>query len=88
MTREYNQDWVFDSNEQENGKLTTDVAGEYTFKLVVDGIGMPHVSVTYPNGTGMQLINADDAAVKSMLNGQVVIIRGEHIYTPAGQMIK
>lgn len=88
MTREYNQDWVFDSNEQENGKLTTDVAGEYTFKLVVDGIGMPHVSVTYPNGTGMQLINADDAAVKTMLNGQVVIIRGEHIYTPAGQMIK
>ena len=88
MTREYNQDWVFDNNEQENGKLTTDVAGEYTFKLVVDGIGMPHVSVTYPNGTGMQLINADDAAVKSMLNGQVVIIRGEHIYTPAGQMIK
>ncbi len=88
MTREYNQDWVFDNNEQSNGKLTTDVAGEYTFKLVVDGIGMPHVSVTYPNGTGMQLINANDAAVKSMLNGQVVIIRGEHIYTPAGQMIK
>ena len=88
MTREYNQDWVFDNNEQSNGTLTTDVAGEYTFKLVVDGIGMPHVSVTYPNGTGMQLINADDAAVKSMLNGQVVIIRGEHIYTPAGQMIK
>lgn len=88
MTREYNQDWVFDNNEQSNGKLTTDVAGEYTFKLVVDGIGMPHVSVTYPNGTGLQLINADDAAVKSMLNGQVVIIRGEHIYTPAGQMIK
>lgn len=88
MTREYNQDWVFDSNEQENGKLTTDVAGEYTFKLVVDGIGMPHVSVTYPNGTGLETINGENVVVKSMLNGQVVIIRGEHIYTPAGQMIK
>ena len=88
MTREYNQDWVFDSNEQENGKLTADVAGEYTFKMVVDGIGTPHVSVTYPELTGLQLINADNVAVKAMINGQIVIIRGEHIFTTTGQMIK
>ena len=88
MTREYNQDWVFDSNEQENGKLTADVAGEYTFKMVVDGIGTPHVSVTYPNGTGLDNVKDGNVVEKLLRDGQVVIIRGEHIYTPMGQMIK
>ena len=39
-------------------------------------------------GAGLDNINAGDKAVKRMHDGQVVIIRGEHVYTIMGQMIQ
>ena len=88
MTREYNQDWIFDAGEQSNCKLTVDVAGEYVFSLVIDGNDTPHVSVTYPNKQGLDDVNSENVVVKTIRNGQVLIIRGEHIYTTVGQMVK
>jgi hypothetical protein len=33
-------------------------------------------------------VDAAQQAVKMLREGQIMIIRGEHIYTPMGQMIK
>ena len=47
-----------------------------------------HFYVAPNGGTGMENVNADVKAVKVLRNGQLFIIRGEHTYTPAGQMVK
>ena len=40
------------------------------------------------NHVGVDNVDAAQQAVKMLREGQIIIIRGEHIYTPMGQMIK
>ena len=40
------------------------------------------------SGTGVDNTTVETKAQKMLRNGQVLIIRGEHIYTPMGQMVK
>ena len=87
MDRENNQNWIFSNEVQENCSIIPEVAGEYTFKLTLDQEGVK-VSVDFPNGEGIEDIDASVKAVKVVHNGQVMILRGEHIYTTVGQIIK
>jgi len=88
MERSNCSGWEFTVDVQDNSGLIVDQAGDYVFSMSVNEFGNPVVTVQYPVGEGLEDIDASVKAVKVVHNGQVMILRGEHIYTTVGQIIK
>ena len=70
-----------------NMKLTTTIAGDYTFTYV---LATEVLTVTYPSSTPAALTNTEvkNAAVKVIRNGQVLIVREGVTYNMMGQTIQ
>ena len=70
-----------------NMKLTTTIAGDYTFTYVVD---TQVLTVTYPssNPTALSNTEVENAVVKVIRNGQVLIVREGVTYNMMGQVIQ
>lgn len=68
-------------------KLTTTIAGDYTFTYVVD---TEVLTVTYPtsNPTALTNTEVENAVVKVIRNGQVLIVREGVTYNMMGQTIQ
>lgn len=89
MTPDKHTDWDFSWKEESNCKIHVEKAGVYTFHLKLSEWGDVQVSVDFPEqGEGIEDIDASAKAVKVVHNGQVLILRGEHIYTVMGQEVK
>lgn len=88
MERSNCSGWEFTVDVQDNSGLIVDQAGVYTFSMSVNEFGNPVVTVQYPVGEGLEDIDASVKAVKVVHNGQVLILRGEHIFTVMGQQVK
>lgn len=89
MTPDNHTDWDFSWKEESNCKIHVEKAGVYTFHLKLSEWGDVQVSVDFPEqGEGIEDIDASAKAVKVVHNGQVMILRGEHIYTVMGQEVK
>ncbi len=86
MTAENCSGWKFTSSEGDCG-LTTTVAGSYTFKWEY---ASDKLTVTYPSSTTTALTNteAENATVKVIRNGQVLIVREGVTYNMMGQVIQ
>ena len=88
MTRDNCKDFGFYSGDGNgNAKLTADVDGEYTFTWTYEG---DKLSVTFPAATATDLIGADtnNAAVKLIRDGQVLIVRDGVTYNMVGQIVR
>ena len=70
-----------------NMKLTTTIAGDYTFTYVV---ATEDLTVTYPssNPTALSNTEVENAVVKVIRNGQVLIVREGVTYNMMGQVIQ
>ena len=70
-----------------NMKLTTTIAGDYTFTYVV---ATEDLTVTYPSSNPTALTNTEveNAVVKVIRNGQVLIVREGVTYNMMGQVIQ
>ena len=89
MTPDNHTNWDFSWKEESNCKIHVEKAGVYTFHLKLSEWGDVQVSVDFPEqGEGIEDIDASAKAVKVVHNGQVLILRGEHIYTVMGQEVK
>ena len=88
MERSNCSGWEFTVDVQDNSGLIVDQAGVYTFSMSVNEFGNPVVTVQYPVGEGLEDIDASVKAVKVVHGGQVLILRGEHIFTVMGQQVK
>ena len=88
MNKEYHADWTFTTAMDQNGQIKTDLAGEYSFSINIDGEGNPHVTVVYPGeGSGIDIIRSNKEATKTIRNGQIVIIRGDKVYDITGRQL-
>lgn len=89
MTPDNHTNWDFSWKDDSNCKIHVEKAGVYTFHLKLSEWGDVQVSVDFPEqGEGIEDIDASAKAVKVVHNGQVMILRGEHIYTVMGQEVK
>ena len=89
MTPDNHTNWDFSWKDDSNCKIHVEKAGVYTFHLKLSEWGDVQVSVDFPEqGEGIEDIDASAKAVKVVHNGQVLILRGEHIYTVMGQEVK
>lgn len=80
MTRESCTGWVMDNNA--NCKLDADIAGEYTFTFEYD---TKKLSVEFPSiHTSVENATMSEKAVKTFINGQLVIIRDGVRYNAQG----
>ena len=88
MTRDNCAGWVF--AEDDNCVITADVNGDYTFAMQVNGEGKPVVSVTYPNKSpeGFENIHSGKDTIKTVRDGQIVIIRGDKIFDVTGRQLQ
>ncbi|MDY4513805.1 MAG: hypothetical protein SPD96_02300 [Paludibacteraceae bacterium] len=86
MTSDNCSGWTFTSSEGDCG-LTTTIAGYYTFKWEY---ATDKLTVTYPSSTTTALTNteAENATVKVIRNGQVLIVREGVTYNMMGQVIQ
>ena len=68
-------------------KLTTTIAGDYTFTYV---LATEVLTVTYPSSNPTALTNTEveNAVVKVIRNGQVLIVREGVTYNMMGQVIQ
>ena len=85
ITRDNNT--VVFSGSTGNSQIEADVAGEYTFTLTLE---TREVVVTYPakEATALDNANANANAVKRIVNGMLLIERGNRTYTLTGQAVK
>lgn len=86
MTSDNCSGWTFTSSEGDCG-LTTTIAGYYTFKWEY---ATDKLTVTYPSSTPAALTNTEveNAVVKVIRNGQVLIVREGVTYNMMGQTIQ
>lgn len=86
MTADNCSGWTFEGDKG-NCKLTTTVAGSYTFKWEY---ATNKLTVTYPlsNPTALSNTEVENAAVKVIRNGQVLIVREGVTYNMMGQVIQ
>ena len=88
MTRENSQGWTFvEGKDKKATGLKADAAGEYTFTWTYEG---DKLTVTFPAATATDLIGADtnNAAVKLIRDGQVLIVRDGVTYNMVGQIVR
>ena len=88
MTRDNCKDFGFYSGDSNgNAKLTADAAGEYTFTWTYEG---DKLTVTFPAATATDLIGADSdsKAVKTVRDGQLLIVRDGVTYNMMGSVVK
>lgn len=78
--------WSFTSGAN-NAKITADAKGDYTFTWTYEG---DKLTVTFPAATATDLIGADtnNAAVKLIRDGQVLIVRDGVTYNMVGQIVR
>ncbi|MGM9826291.1 MAG: hypothetical protein ACI3Z8_07635 [Paludibacteraceae bacterium] len=86
MTRTNSSDWAFVEGTKDTG-LEADEDGEYTFTWTYEG---DKLTVTFPAATATDLIGADsnNAAVKLIRDGQVLIVRDGVTYNMVGQIVR
>ena len=86
MTRNDCADRTFEGDKG-NAKITADADGEYTFTWTYEG---DKLTVTFPAATATDLIGADtnNAAVKLIRDGQVLIVRDGVTYNMVGQIVR
>lgn len=86
MTADNCSGWTFEKDKG-NCKLTTTNAGSYTFNWEY---ATDKLTVTYPSSTTTALTNteAENATVKVIRNGQVLIVREGVTYNMMGQTIQ
>ena len=88
MTRENSQGWTFvEGKDKKATGLKADATGEYTFTWTYEG---DKLTVTFPAATATDLISADsnNAAVKLIRDGQLLIVRDGVTYNMVGQIVR
>ena len=66
-------------------KLKADQDGDYTFTwtFATDGL-----KITFPSGTAVENVQADQQVTKVIRDGQLYIIKNGETYTAQGQIVK
>ena len=87
ITRENNTAVLAANGEQNNTSMTVDTTGTYTFVFTIES---NTITVTYPSSTPAALTNTEveNATVKVIRNGQVLIVREGVTYNMMGQTIQ
>ena len=85
INREYNVVEDITTNPDQNINLNADVAGNYVFTWTY---ATNTLSVTYPTATGLDNVAANENVVKSIENGQLVIIKYGVKYNAQGAVVK
>ncbi|MGN1240823.1 MAG: starch-binding protein [Paludibacteraceae bacterium] len=88
ITRDNNSVVLAENGAQDNTAMTVDATGTYTFVFTIDS---STITVIYPSsGASSALSNAavEDAAVKVIRDGQVLIVREGVTYNMMGQIIQ